>query len=537
MIDTLFQRTPRARAGGPPPRTRAIPALARRVDARRGLTRASSNGGLTSSEDGFTLFEVLIAAVILTIGLLGLFGLLDTSVKATASTRAREGATNLAREIIEDARTIPFAQLSPTSFVDQLQEIKGLENATPGSTWTIVRRESGTQQPIKYTVTTEECSIDDPKDGLAKEHDSTFCAGQQNWKSGETVDQTPIDFKRMTVNVTWSAQGRVPECASTRTCVHVVTMISSAGEAVGLSASELKLLSPPKVTSTTEPVITPEGAKELGTPEELTFSVSAPKGSTAVRWSLEGVAQSPTPTLKEGTTWTFKWKIQGISDGTYQVSAQAITTTGVLGPPVTISVTLIRGTPIAPKGIKAGFNEVYVSGVKKQVAELEWEANSERNVIGYRVYRPGEALACPESANTLSTAVSCIDFASPQAEATYSLAALYRNAKGEVSEGTKATVKLAWPAPAAPNPPTELEAKKNEDGSVTLTWKAPKEGAAVAFYRIYRGSTNYTSRYDTASAIEKPSYTDNNAITTHEYWVSAVSSSMRESTLTGPVSK
>jgi hypothetical protein len=481
------------------------------------------------------LFEVLIAAVVLTIGLLGLSGLLDTSVKATASTRAREGATNLAREILEDARTIPFAQISgPTEPITRdLQEMKGLENATPGSTWTILRRESGTQKPITYTVAVEECSIDDPKDGLAKEHDSTFCAGQKNFegKPGETEDQTPIDFKRVTVNVTWSAQGRPSECTTTRACVHEVAMLSSAGEAVGLSASELKLVPPPapaEGTSVSAPLIT-EAAKELA------FSVNAPKGSTAVRWSLEGVPQSPAPELKEGTTWIFKWKIEGLSDGTYQVSAQAITTTGVLGPPVSIPVTLVRGAPGPPKARYWGFNEVYVAGVKKKVAELQWEANSERNVIGYRVYRPGSSLACPESVGTLSAALTCVDFGSPNEEATYSLAALYRNAKGEVAEGAKREVKLAWPGPTAPNPPTELKAKKEPDGSVTLTWKAPKEGTSVAFYRIYRGSTNYTSRYDTASAVENPSYNDSNATTTHEYWVTAVDSSMRESTPVGPV--
>src|SRR5690349_16326661 len=75
---------------------------------------------------GFTLLEVLIAAVVLMIGLMGLFGLLDISVKAGASTRAREGATSPAREIVEDARTIPYAQLSPTSTEGQLQAMNGL---------------------------------------------------------------------------------------------------------------------------------------------------------------------------------------------------------------------------------------------------------------------------------------------------------------------------------------------------------------------------------------------------------------------------
>ena len=502
--------------------------------------RARRRGPALRSQAGFTLIEVLIASVALAVGLIGLLGLLDTSEKASASTRAREGAVSLARQVLEDAHTIPFAQLSPTSVVGELQAMKGLENATPGSTWHVARRESATQKPITYTVAAEECSLDDPKDGLAKEHDSTFCPGQPNWKAGEPEDQTPIDFKRVTVNVTWSAQGRPSECSTTRACVHEVTMISAAGEAVGLSASELKLVPPPRVESTaptspvTAPVITPAGAKELGKPEELTFSVNAPKGSTAMRWSLEGVPQSPAPKLGEGTTWTFKWRIEGLSDGTYQVSAQAITTTGVLGPPVTIPVRLVRSSPAAPKNIRAGFNEVFVNGVRTEDAELQWEANTEHNIIGYRVYRPG-SLACPESEAMLSLALTCTDFGGPKkAEATYEIAALYRNAEGQVVEGPKATAKLPWPMPVAPNKPEPVEATKNEDGSVTLTW--PKISGA-AFYRIYRESTNYASRYDVAPGSENPSYTDTDATVAHSYWVTAVNSNMHESAPVGPVTK
>jgi len=506
-----------------------------------GLLKPSSEGRLRSrlpnarSEGGFTLLEVLIAAVVLAIGLVGLLGLLDTSVKATASTRAREGATNLAREVLEDARTIPFAQLSPTAVVGDLQAMNGLTNATPGPTWHIVRR------GITYTVTASECSIDDPKDGLAKTAEiassevSYFCEkhkGSEEWKAGGAVDAAPVDFKRVTVDVTWSAIGRSPD-------VHQVTMVSAAGEAIGLSASELKLVPPPFVypgSSVTQPMIT-----EAAT--ELTFSVTLPTGATAMRWSLEGIPQA-TFEVKEGSTLTFKWRIEGLSDGTYQVSAQAISSSGVLGPPVTIPVTLIRGAPAAPKGVKAGFNTVYEGGSPRKAVELQWEANSERNVIGYRVYNPlgvvTAGLICPQSSSVLSTALSCIELKTayePKPGLTYSLAALYRNAEGKVEEGAKASFTLAFPAPEPPKEPKNLKSVKNANGSVTLTWEAPKEGTPVAFYRIYRGSTDYTSRYDTASATEKPSYTDSDAVTTHTYWVTAVSSTLTESQFVGPVTE
>src|SRR5256885_16304771 len=117
-------------------------------------------------EAGFTLFEILIAAAILVIGLAGLLGLLDSTVKTSRSTRAREGASTLAREILEDARTVPYAEISPSSIAGQLQAMNGLANATPGPTWHIERR------GVAYTVTVSECTIDDPKDGYGV-HDGT----------------------------------------------------------------------------------------------------------------------------------------------------------------------------------------------------------------------------------------------------------------------------------------------------------------------------------------------------------------------------
>src|SRR5262249_33106296 len=181
---------------------------------------------------GFTLLEVLVAAVVLAVALLSMFGLLDSSLQASAATQAREGATNLARQILEDARTIPYAQLYPSSIVGELQAMNGLANASAGPSWRIVRR------GITYTVRVSECAVDDPKNGYGKHenpfHEDPFCADSS---TEGTNDPAPENFKRITADVSWTAIGRSPG-------VHQVETVSAAGEAPGLTAGELKLIGP-----------------------------------------------------------------------------------------------------------------------------------------------------------------------------------------------------------------------------------------------------------------------------------------------------
>jgi type II secretory pathway pseudopilin PulG len=488
---------------------RTITARVRRADAR--------------CEAGFTLIETLMAAVILVVGLIGLLGLIDVSVKASASTRAREGATSLAREIIEDARTIPYAQVIPTSIESQLQAMNGLTDGSSASGWQIERRK------FTYTVTIKECAIDNPKDGLATTHGGTFCEGQQAWKGGEAEDTAPEDLKRITAEVSWTVRGHT-------STVKQVSTLTAAGQAIGLVAKELKLTIP-TVSTPTAPVVTENATKAL------TFSVSFPEGTSAIIWSLEGAKQEELTPASKATSLTFSWTINEsgpkiyVSDGTYQVAAQAVDSTGVIGPPISIPVRLIRGVPAAPgeSEIVGGFNTLYSGGVATEVAELQWKANTERNVIGYRVFGPSSELVCPENLETLSTSTSCIDFKVPAgqpSERTYTVVALYRNVAEEVAQSSPGTMKVTRAASTAPNAPTNLVLTNNADGSVTLKWTAPAGGATVSFYRIYRGSTNYTSRYDETTSTE---YKDTDATFTHEYWVTAVGSNLTESAFLGPV--
>jgi type II secretory pathway pseudopilin PulG len=472
------------------------------------------------SQSGFTIIEALMAAVILVVGLIGLLGLIDVSVKASATTRAREGATSLAREISEDARTIPYAQVIPSSIESQLQAMGGLADSSSASGWQIERR------GYAYTVKVGECALDNPKDGLAETHGSTFCTEQQAWKAPEAVDTAPEDLKRITVEVSWTFRKHT-------SAVKQVSTLTAAGQAIGLTATKLELTIPacPSVGCVgkpTEPVVTEAAAKTL------TFSVSFPEGTTAVDWSLEGAKQEELTPASKATSLTFTWTINEsaksiyVSDGTYQIAAQAVNSTGVIGPPISIPVRLIRGVPKAPTGIVGGFNTVYTSGTETEVAEFQWKANTERNVIGYRVFGPKNELICPENLEALNTTTSCIDLsllAIKPSERAYSVVALYRNAGEEVQQGPAGTITITRAESTTPNAPTKLALTKNADGSVTLKWEAPKSGAAPSFYRIYRGSKDYTSRYGETTLTE---FTDTDAATTHEYWVTAVGAHLTE---------
>ncbi len=489
-------------------------------------TRPRRAGGGARAQDGVSLIEVLIATMILIVGLLALVSMLDTSVTAGMTTSAREGATNLARQIIEDARTIPYAQIMPTTIESQLQAVKAeselpLADASASEAgWQIKRR------GFTYVVDVEECAVDDPKDGLAKTHElvsagGTFCEGQESWKEGMAVDTEPEDLKRITAKVSWTLDKRT----LTETQVSTLT---AAGQAVGLTARALNLVEPPRSANhtPTSPVITEQRSS-------LEFSVSFPEDTSAIDWSLEGAKQQEILVSSTATSTTFKWTIADldknvyVSDGTYEVSAQAVDSAGVIGPAISIPVRLIRSTPVAPAEAVGGFDTLLDNGVETEVAELQWKADSERDVIGYRVHRGNGALVCPASAEALSTATSCIDF--KPLEGTYTVAPLYRNAAEELKEGAPASVEITKSESVAPSPPASLTLTKNTNGSVTLTWPA---STGASFYRIYRGSKNYTSRYGETSETQ---FTDTEASAPHEYWITAVGPHLTESAFVGPV--
>lgn len=79
-----------------------------RLDATRARGRASAK-----DESGFTLIEVMVAMALLLVGVFATFAILDTSNQAAAQNVSRDGATNVARELLDRAASVSYNDLTP----------------------------------------------------------------------------------------------------------------------------------------------------------------------------------------------------------------------------------------------------------------------------------------------------------------------------------------------------------------------------------------------------------------------------------------
>ena len=415
-----------------------------------------------AEEDGFTIVEALVASVVLVVGLLTAFSVLAVADHASATVRAREGGVALARQIDEDVRSLDYSQISSSSVVSSLQAMPGLANSSSGSTWTVLRGPTGNQ--TTYTITVTVNSFNDAYD-----------------TSGSTSD-----VKQVAVTVSWKTfQGKTSQYTET-------TTLTAAGQDPGLIVSNLALYSPSSGYSGTSsaPVITSSSTTSLQ------FSVTAPTGTTAIVWTLNGGKQSSWAgsSPSGGTTWTSAaWSLSGVSDGTYTIGAQAEDSNGVDGPAVTIPVRLIRNVPSAPSVTNYGFNSnLRVNENPTTEAELQWSANPELNVIGYQVTSPTGSTCQTITTSFSSTScanwwcsspMACVDLNSPAVNASnlsYRVQALYYDVNNILRAGGSTTVTIASGTPSPPpGALVSMTVVGQPDDTAILTWTPSTGGTAV----------------------------------------------------------
>jgi type IV pilus assembly protein PilV len=124
-------------------------------------------------EEGYTIVEVIVAMVMLVVGVLGMLVMIEGSLSSTSRTTAREQATNLARELVERSREVPYSKTTTSAAPAALAAVLPEAPTVSGSSFVVRRRN------IDYTVTVSACSIDDPSDG-AGVGTTNFCDNPAN---------------------------------------------------------------------------------------------------------------------------------------------------------------------------------------------------------------------------------------------------------------------------------------------------------------------------------------------------------------------
>jgi Tfp pilus assembly protein PilV len=363
------------------------------------------------AQAGFTMLETMVAAVILSAGVLGVFVMVETADRVNAQNSARATANSIARELLEDARSKPFATIGAVNWIDPALE--GLNGRTgnvtspgPHEARVNVKRDE-----ITYAIKVADCTVDEARDGYGGHSVAA------NWcsDSGTTgaADGQPEDLKRVAVEMTWTApNGKVEELYQTAT-------FGSGGQVIGPTLTDLTITAPP-VTDQNNPVITTNPVNPAGI---VRFLGTSP-GAADMKFFVEGVEQQTNVSGGNGS-WTLDWNVTAVPDGVYSISAVAIDALGARGAPRIKNVRLARGVPTAPANITGGYNYVWVADVKTLAVELMWDASPDGSVTGYEVWK-GSTLVCQASLET-----TCMDRTpATSGNTTYTIKTLYTDGAG-----------------------------------------------------------------------------------------------------------
>jgi prepilin-type N-terminal cleavage/methylation domain-containing protein len=520
------------------------------------------------NQDGFTIIEVMVAALILVVGILGVTTIVNTANGTTTSNKAREQGLALGRELIESARSVKYQTLRPSTVVASVQAMPGFAPAG-GSGWTIKRR------GITYTVSVGVCSVDDPGDGTGAHAAGTFCArpavlakaatcaqligtppringtvGSPGADAGDcgldtnldgqvdglveaassgcpsgtsipagTCDSQPDDFKRLVTLVTWDRG------AGSRYVIQQATVPFP-----GLSAyGAITAITPDVGTATSNGYTITPGAGGANV-SAIHFTATSDQSANQVDWLLGGVDQGPTNW--SGTSGTFTWDLGNgapasevgpadgeVVDGTYLVGARVQDAGGIHGNELDVGIVLNRRIPFPPKGFS-------LTGAGSGSVTGSWNVPPDRDLVGYTMYRRNGS-GTEQAVCTQVTTLSCTDTNPPAgATVTYWVVAL-DTLGGAVREGQPSAPQTATQGASntAPTTPTGLTGQVSGNSRVTLAWTASSDTeTAIQKYAIYRSDQSAPIAWIAWSNGPATTYTDttSNKNTKYTYSVSAI---------------
>jgi prepilin-type N-terminal cleavage/methylation domain-containing protein len=489
------------------------------------------------SQRGFSLIEVLVAITILLVGVLGVVAMVDGANAVTQRTKAREGATNVARSVIEVGRAVPYKDLDEASLLAALDSRPGLDDAQP------VAGHQVRMRGFTYEVTVQVCSMDDPKDDLGRDDGTIdFCPESQAASAGNEKDRNPDDYRRISVTLEWT-RGNSSAVEDAKQTSIVPNPIGGLGPSIADLVPQ-GIGSPPYTVTTSV--------------SSIDFEVTTSTSADTVNWLVAGSVQGDA-TQADGTgkRWDFTWNLDSpepFHDCTWVVGTEAFDADGRSGAPKSVTVTLNRSRPPAPTGFEGGRNGN--SSPLVHMVDLEWQQGPECDVLGYQVFREIDGtnvwtqIQCMGQAqpeyHELST---CLDETAPGlVNLRYRVRAVDTLPTGGLGAGTFTSPLSIAEGNNVPDPPTGLVAcvggtagcneangEPASDGVTVLSWTAPQnpddDGDAIYFYRIYRDGQTYADRV--AAYVHGPgtlAWADpDTPDTDHDYCVTAVDERFAES--------
>jgi len=464
-----------------------------------------------SEQRGFTFIELMVTMTIVTIGLGGVLTLVDGMNARSVATQERQSGTALVREVIEGARSVPYFRLTDGALDTDLQAQPGLTDSAAASGWTVRRRNR------EYTLDTQVCTVDDPKDGLGEHSVAGYCEGSGTG----TADRNPDDYRRLSVKATFDRNGA-------HRSVEQTAVVANETNTTG-----------PRITRFDPTPSVAEITTDVG---EVAFSTETSTQAASIKYAIDGVpAETDEPA---GLSSSFRWRVDGnagrrVPDGTYLVSATAFDADGRPGVARSQTIRLNRDLPQTPAPAAGGWNAL------RSAVEIEWSRNPEPDIVGYRVFRrvglTTEVVpSCDFDDQPKRTA--CVDENPPGTPSTYWVVALDRSSESQaLRAGAPSTAVSVIPSTNKPNQPTALAARE-ELGDLWLDWARPPSadpsysGDAIRFYRIYRGGTGVSDRLGRTEDDAHVAYKDyGEAGNGGRYWITAVDQHFSESEPLGPV--
>ncbi|MHB9148730.1 MAG: type IV pilus modification PilV family protein [Thermoleophilia bacterium] len=147
------------------------------------------------AQEGFTLLEVMVAAVLLLIVLIPMLGVLISSVNASITSETQNTAALLAQEQIEEIRARNYASM--TLNASQIDAQSGIEGSAPnytflyeGTTFPVVSHPSGTITPVSPNVKRRNAVYSIKRYVLWVDDPATVGSGE--------------DYKKIVVVVSWA---------------------------------------------------------------------------------------------------------------------------------------------------------------------------------------------------------------------------------------------------------------------------------------------------------------------------------------------